>query len=148
MTERLHKKYIPEPNSGCWIWIGFITSCGYGGIMDRNRVRYAHRCMWEQSFGPIPEGICVCHKCDVILCVNPEHLFLGTNAENMADRNAKKRQAHGERHGRTHLTEDDVKTIRSLAANGTKQVTLQTKFGLSSAQISNIVLRKQWKHVA
>lgn len=84
LEERFHDKYIPEPNSGCWLWIANANRTGYGCLSD-SKQRLAHRISWEIHRGPIPEGLYVLHKCDVPICVNPEHLFLGTHQDNMDD---------------------------------------------------------------
>jgi hypothetical protein len=78
---RFHAKYIPEPNSGCWLWDGWVNGRGYG----RFGKGLAHRISWELHRGPIPAGMNICHKCDVPPCVNPDHLFLGTQTDNMRD---------------------------------------------------------------
>lgn len=91
VNELFNHSYIPEPNTGCWIWIGRYMWKGYGVLsFDGGTVR-AHRFSWEISKGPIPKNMFICHKCDVRCCVNPNHLFLGTAKDNALDRDAKGR---------------------------------------------------------
>ena len=100
LQERFNEKYIPEPMSGCWLWTGALRPAGrnhqvnYGMmLLPRSRKgRSAHRISWELHCGGVPEGMNVLHKCDVPLCVNPDHLFLGTHSENMKDCVAKGRK--------------------------------------------------------
>ena len=92
-TDRFENKYIPEPNSGCWLWVAGRMSNGYGGVMGNG----AHRTSWELYRGAIPEGLSVLHKCDVKICVNPDHLFLGTQADNLADMRGKNRHGYAKR---------------------------------------------------
>ena len=87
-----------QKGEGCWLWTGPLDNKGYGLEMDGDKIRLAHRLMYERSRGPIPAGLFVCHHCDNPRCVNPEHLFLGTLQDNVADMVAKGRQLKGERH--------------------------------------------------
>ena len=107
----------------------------------------AHRMAWEIAYGKIPDGLFVCHKCDVVACVNPKHLFLGTMAENMADRNRKGRVATGERVGTSKLKIEQVREIRLLLADEIPVKQIARKYGLSPINISKIRDGKRWKGV-
>lgn len=85
MRERFDAKVVPEPTSGCYLWIGSYTGHGYGSFWTGTRNERAHRVAWQFAHGPIPNGQEVCHRCDVPSCVNPDHLFLGTHQRNMRD---------------------------------------------------------------
>lgn len=86
---RFESKYIPEPNSGCWLWTGNCYPNGYGQISINYKSCLAHRYSWTVKYGAIPDGLWVLHRCDVKKCVNPDHLFLGTNSDNQKDAIAK-----------------------------------------------------------
>lgn len=134
--------------SGCWIWIAGMTnrhygSAGFGGVHAR-----AHCASYELHFGPIPEGMRVCHHCDTPLCVRPDHLWLGTQLQNVADREAKGRTARGEGNGKSLLTEEKVIEIRRLYRDGMNRAELGRMFGHDFKTISAVVLWKSWTHVA
>lgn len=95
LRERIVTYSHVEPNTGCWLWLGSVRTDGYGTVYVRRNgrpVNYAaHRASYTLWRGPIPDGLFVCHKCDTKLCVNPDHFFLGTAADNAADMVAKGR---------------------------------------------------------
>lgn len=91
LADKLQERSIPEPNSGCWIWTAYVSASGYGAMCFRGKRQYAHRLSLIAKNGPIAPGLCVCHRCDNPLCINPDHLFLGSHRENMHDRDKKGR---------------------------------------------------------
>lgn len=102
-VKRFERFVSPEPNSGCWLWTGAGAGKGYGmfrygGRRPRGALMYAHRFAFSQWKSVIPEGMSVLHRCDVRCCVNPDHLFLGTQADNMRDMTAKGRNKVTNRH--------------------------------------------------
>ena len=110
--ERFEEKFIPEPNSGCWLWFAASVR-GYGHFRFRGRQCRAHRVAYEMFIGPIPSGFSVLHDCDTPSCVNPQHLRLGTQADNMRDMMDRGRTLTGSRNHSAKLTEDDVLAIRA-----------------------------------
>lgn len=148
LDKRLSEKYIPEPNSGCWLWLGGMTKeNGYGKISIDGKFHKAHRTMFELHCGEIPEGFEVCHSCDVPSCVNPDHLFAGTHIDNMADRDRKGRRIapKGTTNGFAKLTDETVRAIRA-AATGTQEEIAQ-RFGIDQTNVSLILRGKRWAHV-
>lgn len=135
-------KFIIDESTGCWLW-KILSRGGYGAAWAGKPIS-AHRLAWTLARGPIPAGMQVLHRCDVRRCVNPDHLFLGTHAENMADRNAKGRQAcsSGERHPNAKLTSADVLAIRASSA---LQRVLAAEYGVSISTISDIRRYRLWR---
>ena len=154
LAERFNEKWMAEPNSGCYIWISSINKTfGYGSFWYKGGARPAHRISWIISNGEIPVEQDVLHKCDNPSCVNPAHLFLGTDLDNAKDRINKGRDLckHlGEDHGMSKITEADVKYIRAYAkANNflNYRHKLAIQFGLTEGHISDITSRRVWKHI-
>lgn len=150
--QRLEEKYITIPETDCWWWTASLNNKGYGQFWLEGKMWRAHRASWELHVGGIPEGMCVLHKCDNPTCINPEHLFLGTQLENIEDRDTKGRQVAGtslgERHGMTSLTESQVLDIRAMYKTGRyKQKTLADQYGLTKATAHNIIKGKTWSHL-
>ncbi len=135
----------------CWNWWGVPNSAGYGTIRlpGRNgKSLLAHRVAWQFSRGEPPKDLCVCHKCDNRICVNPQHLFLGTNADNVADRQRKGRcragGPPGEGCGHAKLTDEKVRAIR---ADLRTHQEIATDYGMSRSAITNLKLGRTWKHL-
>lgn len=146
VTERLYRQCIPVPEAGCWLWTGAVGGpMGYGSFTLRTGVsRSAHRVSWEVHRGEIPDGMFVCHKCDTPSCVNPDHLFLGSHADNMRDCQSKGRNVFGSRVPMAKLNEAQVGQILSTRASGRE---MADRYGVSTSEISLIRTGQHWKHV-
>jgi hypothetical protein len=134
----------------CWLWIGTADKGSYGHIGTGGRKGIAlkpHRLSWAIHHGPVPPGFHVLHRCDVRSCVRPSHLFLGTHADNMADKTAKNRQRKGAMVPSARLTARAVRFIRKRHANGWSNVRLAEHYHVNRSTISLIVNHLRWKHV-
>ena len=130
----------------CWTWTGAVSRNGYGNFSVRRSATGAHRASYSLFIGGIPDGIEVCHSCDNKLCVNPSHLFLGTQKENLNDMRKKRRHPFGYDHVNSKLTEDEVVAIRGLSGV-VSQSRLARKYGVSQTLISGVVRGDRWNHV-
>lgn len=135
----------------CWLWTGNINEIGYGHFTLDRKMWTAHRFFFQLHKGPIPKGLCVCHTCDVRSCINPDHLYAGTKADNSGDAWRRGRGVSpfiaGEKHCRAKLTQKQVLDIRHSYAGGIRIAELFKKYGTSEANISQIVHRKSWVHI-
>lgn len=156
IAERFWSKV--DKSGECWLWTACLNETGYGMVYFEGRARRAHRVSWVLTYGAVPAGACVLHRCDTPACVNPAHLWLGTLAENTADMLAKgrastgalhamrkrKTQARGERQGHAKLTTDQVVAIR---ADTRLMRLIAADYGVCLSVICEIRQRKSWSHV-
>jgi hypothetical protein len=145
--------FIPKREKNtCWVWQGGRNGEGepYGRFgLKQGKTVYAHRYARELIHGPIPEGVCVLHKCDNPPCVNPDHLFLGTRADNNADKMMKGRfpVPKGELNGRSILTEQNVHKIRDLIKIGIPLKKIACRMQVAHNTIYDIATGRRWSHI-
>lgn len=144
--ERFNRFISPEPNTGCWLWCGPIDGRGYGKFIYRNRAYTASRVSAALA-GYDVAGLSVCHHCDTPLCVNPKHLFVGTQKDNIRDMHQKNRAAIGENMPTAKLDNSMVRAIRGLASLGRKQNVMARQYRVAPMTISRIVRNESWKHL-
>jgi HNH endonuclease len=137
--ERVDKKSDDE----CWEWKGYLTHRGYGQLKVKQKNVYAHRYSYELHYGRIPDNLLVCHKCDNRKCVNPSHLFLGTQKDNIHDMDKKGRRVV--RPGTMKITRRDANEIRLLHKKGISVNELSKRYGLQPCTIRNIIAYRIWK---
>lgn len=149
MTQRELNRFWSKveliPFHECWEWAAGRNKDGYGYFDLKGSPLRAHRVSWEINFGAVPPGMIVCHRCDNPPCVNPKHLFLGTQLDNMRDRANKKRtNTAGERNGAAKLTRQLIDEILSLKGSGVNQQYVANKYTLSQSAVSRIWSGKRW----
>lgn len=148
-AKRFYDKVSPEPNTGCWLWAGKGRhEFGYGYILPDGEKRpgaeLAHRFSYRLHHGHIPDGMHVCHRCDVPDCVNPDHLFLGTAGDNVADMVEKKRFPFGEKHGLSKLNEDAIRHIRRKEMSGVGYAKI---YSVTPSLICAVQKGRVWAHI-
>jgi hypothetical protein len=141
-------KVHPEALSGCWLWHGTVDKNGYGKFGAK--WKRAHRVAFERTVGAIPDGLCVCHRCDVPGCVNPDHLFLGTVAQNNADKQTKGRcnAPAGGRNGAAKFSLLTIAGMLQLSARGLSHVDIAGMLGVSRQHVSNVLSGQRRKREA
>jgi len=145
IKERLLFHSYPEPMSGCWLWGGNICPNGYGLVKHDKKQRLAHRVSYIVFKGEIPHGMCACHHCDVPSCINPDHLFIGTLADNVADKTKKNRCGnYGTLNPASRYTESQIYEVISLRKSGWFYKDIAKKFKTSKESVRRICIGETW----
>lgn len=145
--ERFEAKYIPEPNSGCWLWFGANNKQGYGTFWCDGKSHKAHRVSYQLERGDLQPHLDLLHRCDNPCCVNPEHLKQGTTRDNVLDMWAKNRgtRSVGERNGNSRLLRAGVERIRDMAELGYEFSYIAQRVGIERSMVGRIVSGKAWR---
>lgn len=145
-VDRFWEKVDRRGPDDCWEW-KYPESRGYGRFRWKGKRTGAHRVAYEIANGPIPEGMVVCHRCDNPMCCNPDHLFVGTDADNMRDKASKGRACKGSKNANAALTEKKVRALLFLYEGGFSQDDLAEVFDTTRVNVRHIVNKRTWKHV-
>jgi hypothetical protein len=157
--KRFYSKVSIDAITGCHEWTACKLKEGYGQFRLGNKMKLAHRIAWARENGEIPEGMCVCHKCDNPSCVNPGHLFLGTHQDNMDDKKFKGRgnQPKGENNGSARITKEQALHVIQLLAVAPRRPNGRIKYGelqkiaeyteISYQTVRNISAGNAWQHL-
>lgn len=147
----IERRSIPEPNSGCWLWMLGCYPSGYGKLWHDSSSEGAHRASWKAFNGQIPAGLCVLHRCDERTCVNPRHLFVGTFRDNTLDMMIKGRGRgtfeSGDKHPFSVLTDSQVIEIRRASAAGASQTELAQRYRVRLNVVNRICRNRTRKHL-
>lgn len=150
MEERFFEKIDKNGPNGCWIWTGARSSDGYGSFNVDRKTYGTHRLSWIIHKGPIPEGMLICHICDVVSCVNPDHFFLGTNLDNKRDSMKKGRHVaswvKGMRAPTAKFSNEEVTKIREEMKNGANVKDMAVKYGVAFGTMNNIKSGHRYKN--
>jgi hypothetical protein len=152
-ADELRRRFLKKvrKTARCWFWTGAVSTkksgFQYGNFKFGPRYMGTHRAAYLLFIGPIPNGLCVLHRCDNTICVNPDHFFLGTKTDNNTDKVAKNRHPKGESHGAAKLHTSDVRRIREACSRGIPHRLLAIEFNVCRQTIGDIFNRRRWAHI-
>lgn len=149
IQQKLDSNSVFIPECGCKIWLMSTKPNGYGQVAHEGKLHYAHRLAFSLANGEIPSGMSVLHSCDIPSCINPKHLRLGTQRDNVADmiHKARKASSQGERNGYSKLSTSQVMEIKKRIVDGEAASAIADAFIVSRALIKDIEAGRRWAHV-